>query len=193
MPVRRPRSEDTHERIVEVAARTLRRNGYAGVGVADVMKQAGLTHGGFYAHFASREALLAEAVERAGDSNAKVLRRRVESARAHGQGALRALVEAYLSEAHLRRVDEGCVVAALGSEMSRQAPGLLASSAERVRKLVGLVRSALPEGGTEEQALAIAATMVGSLQLARALGAGAEGKAMLAATRNALLSQYEPA
>ncbi|HWI79896.1 MAG TPA: TetR/AcrR family transcriptional regulator [Ramlibacter sp.] len=185
------RSEATHERIVDVAARTLRRNGYAGVGVADVMKQAGLTHGGFYAHFPSREALLEEAVERAGHASAEILKRRIETARARGQSPLRALVEHYLSEAHLRGVESGCVVAALGSEMPRQSPGLRASSASRVRNLVAVVQRALPEGGTREQAMVIAATLVGSLQLARTLGAGAPGQAMLAATREAILSQYD--
>jgi AcrR family transcriptional regulator len=191
MPTKRPRSEATHARIVEVAARTLRRDGYAGVGVADVMKQAGLTHGGFYAHFASREALLAEAIERAGTTSAQALDRRMAKARADGHSALRALVESYLSDAHLRGPETGCVVAALSSEMPRQAPGLLAPAAERVRKLIGVVRRALPEGGSPEQAMAIASAMVGALQLARALGAGAEAKAMLAAARKALLSQYD--
>src|SRR3954462_12425805 len=60
------RKEATHERIVEVAARAIRRSGYAGTGVADIMKEAGLTHGAFYAHFPSREAMLAEAADRAG-------------------------------------------------------------------------------------------------------------------------------
>jgi TetR/AcrR family transcriptional regulator, transcriptional repressor for nem operon len=191
MPTQPTRSEATHERIVEVAARTLRRNGYAGVGVADVMKQAGLTHGGFYAHFASREALLEEAVERAGEASAQALDRRIENARARGQSPLRALVDGYLSEAHLRAVESGCVVAALSSEMPRQSPGLLASSAQRVRKLVATVQRALPEGGTHEQAMAISATMVGALQLARTLGRGAQGKAVLAAARSAILSQHE--
>src|SRR5258708_20431950 len=68
-PMSRPpnaRKEETHDRIVDAAARAIQRHGYAGVGVADVMKEAGLTHGGFYAHFDSREALLVEALERAG-------------------------------------------------------------------------------------------------------------------------------
>ena len=60
------RKEATHERIVEAAARAIRRSGYDGTGVAEIMKDAGLTHGGFYAHFASREAMLAEAADRAG-------------------------------------------------------------------------------------------------------------------------------
>lgn len=187
------RRETTHERIVEVAARMLRRNGYSGVGVADVMNQAGLTHGGFYAHFASRDALLAEAVERAGRDSAAVINRRIDTSRARGQSALRALVNGYLSETHLRGVEGGCVVAALSSEMPRQSPTLLAPSVGRVRSLIEMVQRALPEGGTQEQAMVIAGTMVGTLQLARTLGANAQGKAMLAAARNALLSQYDPA
>ena len=185
------RREATHERIVEVAARTLRRNGYAGVGVADVMKQAGLTHGGFYAHFESREALLAEAIERAGRESAAAMGRRIAASRARGESALRAVVEGYLSEEHLRRPEAGCVVAALGSEMARQAPALQGPSAERVTNLIAMVRRALPEGGTREQAMVIAATLVGTLQLARTIGANARGRAMLAAARDALLAQYD--
>jgi AcrR family transcriptional regulator len=185
------RRELTHERIVDAAARSLRRNGYAGVGVADVMKQAGLTHGGFYAHFESRDALLAEAVERAGRDTGAVMTKRIEASRARGESALRAVVEGYLSDAHLSGTESGCVVAALSSEMPRQSPALLAPSVERVRKLIALVQRALPEGGSKEQAMVIAGTMVGTLQLARTLGANAQGKAMLAATRDALLAQYD--
>ncbi|MDP3650692.1 MAG: TetR/AcrR family transcriptional regulator [Rhodoferax sp.] len=186
------RRETTHERIVEVAARALRRNGYNGIGVADVMQQAGLTHGGFYAHFASRDALLAEAIERAGRDSAAEMDRRIQASQARGHSALRALVNAYLSEAHLQGVEGGCVVAALSSEMPRQSPTLLAPSTDRVRGLVEMVQRALPEGGTPEQAMVIAATLVGTLQLARTLGTPTQGKAMLAAARNALLSQYDP-
>ena len=192
MHPRSTRHETTHERIVEVAARTLRRNGYAGVGVADVMKQAGLTHGGFYAHFESRDALLAEAVERAGRESTAAMNRRIDTSRARGESALRAMVEGYLSEAHLRGVEGGCVVAALSSEMPRQSPMLLAPSTGRVRGLIEMVQRALPQGGTREQAMVIAGTMVGTLQLARTLGANAQGKAMLVAARSALLSQYDP-
>jgi len=185
------RREATHDRIVEVAARTLRRNGYAGVGVADVMKQAGLTHGGFYAHFESRDALLAEAIERAGRDSAASIGKRIDAGRARGESALRAVVETYLSDAHLSGAESGCVVAALSSEMPRQSPELLAPSLERVRKLIALVQRSLPEGGTKEQAMVIVGTMVGTLQLARTLGANAQGKAMLAAARSALLAQYD--
>src|SRR5947208_17173240 len=91
------RKQDTHERILDVAARAIRRHGYAGVGVADVMKDAGLTHGGFYAHFESRDALLMEALERAGRESGDALRRAVERRAAKGGSAFRALVEAYLA------------------------------------------------------------------------------------------------
>jgi AcrR family transcriptional regulator len=185
------RREATHDRIVEVAARTLRRDGYAGVGVADVMKQAGLTHGGFYAHFESRDALIAEAIERAGRDSGAAMSKRLDASRARGESGLRAVVDNYLSEAHLSGTEHGCVVAALSSEMSRQSPALLAPSVERVRKLIALVQRALPEGGTKEQAMVIAGTLVGTLQLARTLGANAQGKAMLAAARSALLAQYD--
>ncbi len=187
------RRETTHERIVEVAARALRRNGYAGVGVADVMKQAGLTHGGFYAHFPSRDALLAEALVQAGRDSAALMGRRIRQRQARGQSALRALVESYLSETHLREVEAGCVVAALGSEMHRQTPELLEPSVERVRGLIAMVQQTLPAHGTPEQAMVIASTLVGALQLARTLGANKQGNALLAATRSALLAQYDPA
>jgi AcrR family transcriptional regulator len=178
---------------VEVAARALRRNGYAGVGVADVMKQAGLTHGGFYAHFPSRDALLAEALVQAGRDSAALMGRSISQRQARGQSALRALVESYLSDTHLRGVEAGCVVAALGSEMHRQTPALLEPSAERVRGLIAMVQQALPAPAKPEQAMVIAGTLVGTLQLARTLGDNAQGRALLVAARSALLAQYDPA
>src|SRR5271170_4642862 len=99
--------EATHERIVDVAARALRRNGYAGVGVADVMKEAGLTHGGFYAHFDSREALLVEALERAGRQSLAVTRA-AELRAGKGVSGFRSLVETYLADDHLASLETGC-------------------------------------------------------------------------------------
>src|SRR5216110_1575680 len=93
------RKEVTHERIVEAAARAIRRSGYEGTGVADVMKDAGLTHGGFYAHFASREAMLAEAADRAGAEGVAAASR-IAGTAAPGR-ALQALLRAYLSKTHL--------------------------------------------------------------------------------------------
>src|SRR5215207_8267185 len=95
-----PRRKDaTHERIVEAAARAIRRSGYSGTGVADIMKDAGLTHGGFYAHFASREAMLAEAADRAGAEGVAAVAR--IAAAAPPRQALQAMIRAYLSKEHV--------------------------------------------------------------------------------------------
>jgi AcrR family transcriptional regulator len=184
------RREDTHDHIVEVAARALRREGYSGVRVADVMKEAGLTHGGFYAHFPSREGLLVEALARAGRDSAAAVERAAESRRAAGASAFRALIETYLSDRHLASPETGCPVAALGSDMPRQSLAVRQASALRVERLIETVRAALP-GASRSTATAVAGTMVGTLQLARALGDNEEGRAALAAARESLLAQYD--
>src|SRR3981081_858431 len=107
------RKEETHERIVDAAARAIHRHGYAGVGVADVMKEAGLTHGGFYAHFDSREALLVEALERAGRRSLAVTRGAKLRA-GKGVSAFRSLVESYLADDHLGALETGSLRAARG-------------------------------------------------------------------------------
>jgi TetR/AcrR family transcriptional repressor of nem operon len=184
------RKEETHERIVQAAARAIRRHGYAGVGVAEVMKEAGLTHGGFYAHFKSRDALLVEALARAGSDSGAHIARAAQARQARGVSAFRAFVDSYLSEAHLLSMDTGCPVAALGSDMARQAGNVRQASAQRVERLIGTVRDTLP-GATRTTASVIAGTLVGSLQLARALGDNAEGRAVLSAARKALLLQHD--
>ena len=185
------RKEVTHERIVATAARAIRRGGFHGVGVADIMKQAGLTHGGFYAHFSSRNALLAEALERAGQDSAARVSQATAARQARGASALRALVEGYLSDRHLAEIEAGCPVAALASEMPRQSAEVRASSAQRVRGLLAAVRRALPKDAPADSSPAIASQLVGALQLARALGDNAEGQALLKASRRALLAQYD--
>jgi len=186
---RQSKRELTHGRILDAAARAVRRHGYAGVGVAEVMKEAGLTHGGFYAHFKSRDALIAAALDHAGAASAQSLARRLELGREAGISPLRALVDGYLSEAHVAAVDRGCPVAALGSEMGRQQEDVLAASRRRVLGLVGIVRQALPTDAPAAHAQVIASTLVGTLQLARALGDGA-GE-LLTSSREALLAQYD--
>jgi AcrR family transcriptional regulator len=181
----------THERIVDTAARAIRRAGFNGVGVADIMKEAGLTHGGFYAHFESRDALVCEALDRAGRDSAERLAKSASQRRARGVGAFQAFVERYLSDAHLAALESGCPVAALASEIPRQSREVSLAAAQRVRGLVAAVREVLPSGTPPEAAGAVAAQLVGALQLARALGDNAEGKALLAATRRSLIAQHE--
>ena len=164
------RKEVTHERIVDAAARAIRRSGYAGTGVADIMKDAGLTHGGFYAHFASREAMLAEAADRAGAEGVAAVER--VAAAAPPRKALQALLRAYLSKTHVESVETGCAVAALGSEMPRQAPEVRRAATRRIKELIDLVARQAPDWGrpgAHQDALVTVATMVGALVLARAV------------------------
>jgi TetR/AcrR family transcriptional regulator, transcriptional repressor for nem operon len=181
----------THERIVDAAARAIRRAGFDGVGVAEVMKEAGLTHGGFYAHFASRDALICEALERAGQDGAARLAPGRATRQARGASPLRAFVEQYLSDQHLASPEQGCAVAALAGEMSRQSGAVAQAAAQRVRTLVSAVREVLPRGTTPAQAGAVAGQLVGAMQLARTLGDNAEGRALLAAARRAVLAQHD--
>src|SRR4051795_5428706 len=164
------RKEATHERIVEAAARAIRRSGYGGTGVADIMKDAGLTHGGFYAHFESREAMLAEAADRAGADTVATMTRVADAA--PPTQALEAMIRAYLSKAHVEAVETGCAVAALGSEMPRQAPEVRRAATRRIKEMIDLVARHLPDwgqAGAHEHALVAVSTMVGALILARAV------------------------
>jgi TetR/AcrR family transcriptional regulator, transcriptional repressor for nem operon len=164
------RKEATHERILHAAARAIRRSGYSGTGVADIMKDAGLTHGGFYAHFESREAMLAEAADRAGAESVATLER--IAADAPPEKALQTLIRGYLSKEHLERPESGCPMAALGSEMPRQAPEVRRAATRRIKEAIDLVARQLPEwgkAGAHEQALATLSTMVGAMVLARAV------------------------
>jgi AcrR family transcriptional regulator len=185
------RRQQSHERILDAAARAVRRSGVAGVGVAEVMKEAGLTHGGFYAHFESRDALLAEALEHAGGQSIARLRERMRVRTDAGDSPLRALVCEYLSEPHAEALELGCPVAAIASEMPR-APGALREVATgRVRGLAALVEAALPNGAPAASAWVIAGSLVGALQMARVLGQEGGGSEVLKACSAALLAQYD--
>jgi TetR/AcrR family transcriptional repressor of nem operon len=166
------KKEQTRERILRAAARALRKHGYQGVGVADVMKDAGLTHGGFYAHFASRDALLAAAAEQAGLESADSLARAI--ARAKPGEELAALVDAYLADSHVAAPDAGlgCAIAAAGSEVPRQCPEVRRAASRRIKDLIGLVERQFPDWGkpaAHDKAMGVVATLVGALMLARAV------------------------
>jgi TetR/AcrR family transcriptional repressor of nem operon len=164
------KKEATHQRIIEVAARAIRRSGYAGVTVADIMKEAGLTHGGFYAHFSSREAMLAEAADRAGAESVAAVAN--VAAHATPDTALQAMVDAYLSKAHIDGVESGCPIAALGSEMPRQVPEVRRVATIRIKEMIDAIARQSPDWGEEtahKRALAITALLVGTVVLARAV------------------------
>ena len=168
--IRTAAKEASHERIVNAAARAIRRSGYSGTGVADIMKEAGLTHGAFYAHFESREAMLAEAADRAG-AEANAFAARVIAA-APPEQSLQALMQTYLSKEHLAAIETGSPGAALGSEMPRQSPEVRRAATLRIKEMIDLVARQSPDWGqpgAHERALVTVATMVGTLMLARAV------------------------
>ena len=134
------------------------------------MKDAGLTHGGFYAHFGSREAMLVEAVDRAGRESVASMEH--IAAAVPPQQALPAMLQAYLSKAHVEGVESGCATAALCSEMPRQAPEVRRAATRRIKEMIDLVARQSPDWGlrgAHEHALVTVATMVGALTLARAV------------------------
>lgn len=191
MAATQSRREQTHVRIVGAAARAIRRAGYQGVGVADIMKEAGLTHGGFYAHFANRDALLVEAIEHAGVAGMQNLVDATARREARGASRFKALVSSYLADKHIAAVEEGCPISALLSEMPRQSPEVQAASRRRIQGFVAAVRERLPAGAPADAAETLASTLVGALQLARALGDNPQGRGFLASQRAALLAAYE--
>jgi len=171
-PVPSSKKEQTRERILRAAARAIRKHGYGGVGVADVMKEAGLTHGGFYAHFASRDALLAAAVGQAGAESTENLNRAIAAAKPGEE--LMALVDTYLDDRHVAAPEHGlgCAIAAAGSEVPRQQADVRRAAARRIKDIIGLVERQFPEWGkaaAHEKAMGIVASMVGALMLARAV------------------------
>ena len=179
--------EASHERIVGVAARAIRRSGYNGTGVADIMKEAGLTHGAFYAHFASREAMLAEAADRAGAEANAVAANVVASA--PPEQALQALLQTYLSKQHLEGIETGCPISALGSEMPRQSPEVRLAATRRIKEMIDLVARQFPDWGqpaAHQRALVTVSAMVGTLMLARAVNDPALSEALCSATLRSL-------
>ena len=175
----------SHERIVAVAAARIREAGTEQPGVAEIMKAAGLTHGGFYKHFASREDLIAEAVERAMvDSGPRIA---ALIAEAEPDDLLAAFVDAYLSEEHRDDPGSGCGVAALGTDVAR----LGAEPQDAFRDQVDRYRDQLePLFGNGDDARRRATTtlctMVGALIVARGLGPTPESDALLRDVREAL-------
>src|SRR2546428_432694 len=159
------------------------------LGIADIMKKVGLTHGGFYAHFASREAMLAEAADRAGAESVATLTR--VAAAAPPQEALRSMIHAYLSKEHVEDAETGCPVAALGSETPRPAPRVRRAATRRIKEMIDVVARYWPDQGEPrvyEHALVTVATMVGTLVLARAV----DDPKLAEALRAASLKRCDP-
>jgi TetR/AcrR family transcriptional repressor of nem operon len=179
MRVSRQEAAANRERIVEAASRLFRDKGLDGVGVDAIMKEAGLTHGGFYGHFASKDALVAEATERA------IARSSAWQDRLTSLGGLAA---SYLSPRHCADRANGCPVAALGGDLARrgvsQRKVLAAGIAQQIERIAKLLKRGTP-ASRRRRAIASYAGMVGALTLARAVDDPALAEEILVAARQA--------
>ena len=169
MKVSRIQEAENHERILDVATRLFRERGIDGIGVADLMKAAGLTHGGFYGHFKSKEDLVAQACARA------VSRMRQNWTNVIDQATgdpLEALAATYLTPKHRDGTGRGCPMAALGSEIARQGPPVRRAFTDELRPFLDYL-SRIVQGSSNnlrrQKALATYAGLVGALIVSRAV------------------------
>jgi len=184
MKVTRAQAEANRERILDNAAQLFRERGVDGIGLNELMQAAGLTRGGFYGHFESKEDLVAQASRRAMESNR-------ESRRKLADKGLATWVKTYLSDAHCERIGEGCALTALAADAARGGPELRAAIGEGVESFAAALLPLMPgptEAERREQALARMATLVGALLLARAVGDHGQSRELREAARNAVLS-----
>ncbi len=175
---------ETHAKIVKRASSQLREKGAHGIGVADLMKEAGLTHGGFYAHFDSREDLLIEAIAYAMDQTTDRWRKLVESK--PGDERLTTLIDTYLTEQHRDGPGRGCALSALAPEIARAGRKTRQVFANKLDEMITLFADQMPaisEPAARERAISTVATLVGTLILARVAGNGAFSQEILDAGR----------
>ena len=167
MRVTRDQVHANRERILDAAGTLFRERGYDGIGVAEIMKRAGLTHGGFYGHFASKDDLAA-------DSTLRILARDGWLERLTGKRdpALSDVVHSYLSPRHRNDPGHGCVFAALGSDVARQPTSVRRAFTEGLRVRLDTLLDVIPgrsRSKRRQKALATLATLVGAMVLARAV------------------------
>ncbi len=169
MKVSREQAVENRERVLGVAAQLFRERGFDGVGLADIMKAAGLTHGGFYGQFSSKDDLLAQASTRAFEGGTAWWQ---QMAAETPDQPLQAISAAYLSTAHRDQPGQGCWVAALGSEVARQSAPVRRAVTEGIQAMAEMLAQWMPgrsKAAQREKALATYAAMVGALVLARAV------------------------
>jgi TetR/AcrR family transcriptional repressor of nem operon len=186
MRVSREQAAESRERILAAASRLFREHGYGGIGVADLMKTAGLTHGGFYSHFASKDELMAEATARALSGSAARWNRLADE---EGEAALRTIAAYYLSPEHRRRAGSGCAVPSLAAEASRQGGAVRVAFTKGLAGLVDALGRVVPgrtRAARRKRALASFAAMAGAVVLARAVDDDALAEEILDAVKDAV-------
>src|SRR6476661_7732024 len=186
----REHKQETHDRIVKKASVRLREKGAHGIGVADLMKEAGLTHGGFYAHFDSREALVIEAFGYAMDRAAEHWRNM--AAEIAPEKRLSAIVDSYVSATHRDDPGRGCAVPTLGAEIARESAKTRKAFSAKLDQMIDLVADQIPDvprKTARRLAMGTMATMMGALVMSRVAGSGELSDEILASGREAALAR----
>ena len=185
----------SRERILEAAARQLRSRGPDNVGVAEVMADAGLTHGAFYAHFESKGALVAAAVETMFGTAQRApgrLSQALADESADIRAAMRAFLEEYLSQRHRDGPERGCPLPALATDLARSGGPARDSFAAGATQVTRRVEAALARLGHDHpgaEARTVVAQMVGAVALARAMGTGPDSDAWLRENLDGLVAR----
>ncbi len=179
---------ESRQRVLENASRQIRENGIEALGVADCMRSAGLTHGAFYGHFASRDALIVEALEYAlTQSRARIAARDNDAGR-RSETPLQSIAEAFLDERHVNDPGTGCALCALAGEARHANADVRALLTRYLNELTARVAKAALRGG-EKSALGIVATIVGAITLARAVDDDELAKSVLSSSLALVMTQ----
>ena len=192
MRVTRQQAAANRERIIETAGELFRSKGFSGIGVADIMKAADLTHGGFYGHFASKDDLIAQASRRSMQRAAQNWRKVVVAK--SGGDAFSTLLTRYLSPRHRDDPGHGCAFASLSGDAARCGKPVREAFAEGLEPLIDIL-SGLVGGRTKatrrRKAIAVLSELIGALMLSRAVGDAGLSDEILDAGRHELLAAAE--
>lgn len=190
MKVTREEAARNRERIIDAAARLFREKGFDGIGVAGLMKEASLTHGGFYGHFGSKDDLEVQACRHALARSLSLWEKRADAA---PDDPLAAITDAYLTVRHRDDPGAGCLLAALGPDLSRRSPGVRRVTTEYLNAAFGLLAKLVPgrsKAARRRKAIATYAGLVGALVLARAVDDDVLSREILDTVREAVPSSH---
>ncbi|SMC94019.1 TetR/AcrR family transcriptional regulator [Rhizobium sp. RU36D] len=189
MKVTKEKAEENRQQVIETSSRLFREKGFDGVGVSTLMQAAGLTHGGFYKQFESKDDLIAKATKAALDQTAQRMSSLLGTDK---RASLEKVVGLYLSDQHRNGVAEGCAFAALGPDVARHGPKARRVMQRGIKDQLALLESLVEtegEGSGREEAIATMATMVGALVLARAVEDTALSSEILEAAAHSILQK----
>ena len=181
----------THERLVEAAAARFREKGLDGISLADLMKELGLTHGGFYKHFASRDALVAEAVDYAYKDGERSVAKLADE---QGKLDLSRYVDFYLSDTHRDSPGTGCAISALSADISRRDEETQARYRQQLDGIFARIGASFPgdKAAQRKQAIAFMTRLYGAMLIARGAGDSALSNEILESMREEIRAELMP-